>query len=91
MTKKKTKKKKKMLKTKGKKKKTAVIELCIGVFWSRSFVLVFSLFRGENTLLGSGRKHTKPTLFFSSSLPTKYGIPTKILSPLFSPQFLKNY
>ena len=53
-------------------------EECVGAFWathvSDFLPLVFSPFWGENFLVGLGRKHLNPTIFFfhSFSQPNTY-------------------
>ena len=47
---------------------------------------VFSPFWGENFLVGSGRKHTSPTIYFPSFSPNQTHS-KKVLLPIFSPKF----
>jgi len=50
--------------------RTVSKEECVGPFWvahvSEFLPLVFSPFWGENFLMGPGRKHLDPTIFFSA-------------------------
>ena len=48
--------------------------------------LVFSLFLGKNFLIGSGRKHLDPTIYFPFS-PLNQTYSKKIFLPIFSPKF----
>ena len=47
---------------------------------------VFSLFWRENFLVGQGRKHLGPTIYFSS-FPSNQTHSKKVLFPIFSPKF----
>ena len=48
--------------------------------------LVFSPFQRENILLGLGRKHLGPTIYFPSSPPNQTHS-KKVFFPIFSPKF----